>query len=107
MNRLITLATTLFGLNTACVWAGPCSSDIAQIESALRRPGGDIGPTDPQGLGAQLHRQPTPGSVQRAENTAVADLDAALARARALDADGKPAECTEAVKAIKNLIGMQ
>ncbi len=107
MSRLIILAAALFGLNTVCAWAGPCSSDIAQIESALRRPGGDIGPSDPQGLGAQLHRQPTPGSVQRAENTAVADLDAALARARAFDTDGKRAECSEAVKAIKDLIGLQ
>jgi hypothetical protein len=94
------------GLNVASAQAGPCSSDIAQIESALRQPGSDVGPTLRQTIGAQLDRQPTPGSVKRAEARADARLKTALARARALDAKGDRAGCSKAVERIRLLIGM-
>jgi hypothetical protein len=94
------------GPNAASAQAGPCSSEIAQIESALRQPGSDVGPTLRQTVGAQLDRQPTPGSVKRAEARADARLKTALARARALDAKGDRAGCSKAVERIRMLIGM-
>jgi hypothetical protein len=110
VNRVTPVALAagvLLALNTDHVHAGPCSDEIARIESALRRPGSDVGPTDRQTMGAQLHRQPTPGSVERAEDRAASVLNAAIARARTFDADGNRAECLKAVEEIKQLTGMQ
>jgi len=110
MKRLVLLglvAGICLGLNVASAQAGPCSNDIAQIEAALRQPGSNVGPTLSQSIGAQVDRQPTPGSVKRAEQKADARLNAALARARALDAKGDRARCAKAVERIKLMIGMQ
>jgi hypothetical protein len=110
MNRLVSLglaAGVSLGLNADYANAGACSNEIARIESALRRPGSDIGPTGGQTMGAQLHRQPTPGSVERAEEGAKLKLNEALARARALDAEDNSVECLKAVEEIRRLIGME
>ncbi len=110
MKHLVSLglaAALALGLNATPAEAGPCSNEIAQIESALRRPGADVGPTGSQTIGAQLHRQPTPGSVERAEERADSRLDAALARARTFDAQDNRTECLKAVEEIRLLIGMQ
>jgi hypothetical protein len=61
----------LFGLQISFAHAGPCSGEIAKIEKAMREPGPTIGPTNPQSIGAQLDRQPTPSSVARAENALI------------------------------------
>jgi len=47
----------------------------------------------------QLDRQPTPGSVKRAEERAQASFDAAMARAKRLDARSDRAGCTRALTA--------
>src|SRR5262249_41983898 len=110
MPRLASLglvAAFCLGFNVVAARAGPCTGDIAQIEAALQRPGSDVGPTLGQSIGAQIDRQPTPGSVKRAEARADARLKAALARARAFDARGNRAKCSKAVARIKLLIGMQ
>ena len=65
------------------------------------------GPTGPQGVGAQLHRQPTPGSVAQAERVANTDADDALARAKKADAEGNAAECNAAVRRAQELYGIQ
>lgn len=100
------LASTLICLSISCVLAGPCSSEIAKIEGVMRDPGSGIGPTNPQSLAAQLHHQPTPSSVARAEKRADARYIEAMARARALDAEGNP-RCMGVVTEIKDLIGME
>ena len=51
-------------------------------------PGWRSGPSAPQSVGAQLHHQPTPGSVEGAEHKAREMADAALDRARKADAAG-------------------
>ncbi|MCI0599600.1 MAG: hypothetical protein L0Y60_08775 [Beijerinckiaceae bacterium] len=104
--RCTLTAAAAFCLTLACAHAAPCSSEIAKIEEAMADPGPMIGPTNPQSLGAQLHRQPTPSSVARAEKRADARYKEALARARALDAKDDP-QCMSAVKDLKELIGMQ
>jgi hypothetical protein len=93
--------------------AGPCSKQIAQVEQAIRQaqprsgPGGGGEPSAPQSIGAQLHHQPTPGSVQSAERMANADGDAALERARKADAAGDAPACTKALAEAKALYGVE
>jgi hypothetical protein len=99
-------------LTLACASAaqsGPCAEQIAQIERQVANiaPGPQSGPTGPQGVGAQLHRQPTPGSVAQAERVANTDADDALARAKKADAEGNAAECNAAVRRAQELYGIQ
>ena len=90
-------------LCAASALAGPCSSKIAQFEKAVRQSANnpDAGPMAPQSIGAQLDRQPAPGSVKRAEERAQASFDAAMARAKRLDRQGNRVGCTRALTASK------
>jgi acyl CoA:acetate/3-ketoacid CoA transferase alpha subunit len=89
--------------------SGLCAEQIAQLERQVANiaPGPQSGPTGPQGVGAQLHRQPTPGSVAQAERVANTDADDALARAKKADAEGNAAECDAAVRRAQELYGIQ
>jgi hypothetical protein len=83
MNRRVTtavIAATALCLGVASAHAGPCSSEIAQFEQAVRQSAGNpgAGPMAPQSIGAQLDRQPTPGSIKQAEERAQATFAAAL-----------------------------
>jgi hypothetical protein len=88
--------------------AGPCTAQIAAIERSIQStaPGPDAGPSAPQSVGAQLHHQPTPGSVQGAEHRARADGLAALDRARKADAAGDAAACAKAIDEAKLIYGL-
>jgi hypothetical protein len=101
------LALVLAGASAA--QSGPCAEQIAQLERQVANiaPSPQSGPTGPQGVGAQLHRQPTPGSVAQAERVANTDADDALARAKKADAEGNAAECTVAVQRAQELYGIQ
>jgi hypothetical protein len=61
--------------------AGPCGSEIAQFEQAVRQSANkpDAGPTARQSIGAQLDRQPTPESIARAEARAQTTFEASVA----------------------------
>src|SRR6266508_5202987 len=112
MNRRVTtviIAATALSLGVASAHAGPCSSEIAQFEQAVRQSAGNpnAGPMAPQSIGAQLDRQPTPGSVKRAEERAQAAFAATLARAKRLDARGNRAGCTRALAAAKRMYNLQ
>jgi hypothetical protein len=111
MNRRATAAFIIaaaLGLGIASAHAGPCSNDIAQFEQAVRQSANnpDAGPTAVQSIGAQLDRQPTPGSVKRAEQRAQATFDATLARAKRLDARGNRSGCTRALAAAKRMYNL-
>jgi hypothetical protein len=88
--------------------AGPCTARIAEIERFVQSsaPGPDTGPSAPQSVGAQLHHQPTPGSVEGAEHRARADGLAALNRARQADAAGDAAACAKAIEEAKLIYGL-
>jgi hypothetical protein len=96
-------------LGVASADAGPCTSQIAQFEQAVRRSAGNpyAGPMAPQSIGAQLNRQPTPASIKRAEERAKAAFAATLARAKRLDARGNRAGCTQALAAAKRMYNLQ
>jgi hypothetical protein len=96
-------------LSATSAHAGPCSNAIAQFEQAVRQSENNAGagPTARQTIGAQLGRQPTPGSVARAEGRAQTTFEAALARARRFDARGNRAGCTRALAAARRMYELQ
>jgi len=97
------------GATMTAATAGPCTAQIEQIDKALSQSGSkwNIGPTGQQTTAAQRHVQPTPQSVEQAQQSAQERLNAALARARSLDAAGDGAECAKAVEQIRMMIGLQ
>jgi hypothetical protein len=108
---LIAIAAWLVG--AASCHAGPCTAQIAQVEQQIAQSQANPAlqgagtPSAPQTLGAQLHRQPTPGSVQSGESEASADAAAALERARKADAAGDAAACAKALNEAKGIYGIQ
>jgi hypothetical protein len=104
----------IFGLlaGVTASQAGPCTGQIVVVEQQISQleaaapPSGAGEPSAPQSVGAQLHHEPTPGTVNGAEHRANADGDAALARARKADADGKADECAEALRVARHLYGI-
>ncbi len=108
-SRIVVLATVALIGGVAAAQAGPCTTQIAEVERYLARikPGPKSGATAPQSIEAQLHHQPTPGSVQAAEAKARADADAALDRARKADAEGDARACTNALEEAKMLYGLE
>jgi hypothetical protein len=93
-NRLFAAALVIGGALSQTAMpadAGPCGKMIAQFEMAVRQsadnPG--AGPMAAQSIGAQLGHQPTPSSVEQANVKARRTFDAALTRAKILDAKGK------------------
>jgi len=110
MNRRFTVvvAGAALVLCAASAHAGPCSSKIALFEKAVRQSANnpDAGPMAPQSIAAQLDRQPTPASVKRAEERAQASFNAAMARAKRLDARGDRSGCTRALTAAKRMYNL-
>lgn len=108
-SQRVLLAALACISGAAAAQAGPCTTQIAEVERYLVRiePGPASGPTAPQSIGAQLHHQPTPGSVQNAESQARADAEAALDRARKADAEGDARACTKAIDDAKMLYGLE
>ena len=96
-------------LGVAPAQAGPCTSQIAQFEQAVRQSAGNpnAGPMAQQSVGAQLGQQPTPGSVKQADARAQAAFYATMARAKRLDARGNRAGCTRALVAAKRMYNLQ
>ena len=85
--------------------AGPCTTDIEQIENEMSQSNSESGSTNRKSGGAQLGWQPPPLSVARAKMKTDAHYLAAMDRARSLDAEGN-AGCMRVVREIKNMIGM-
>jgi hypothetical protein len=109
-NRQATAAfvAAALGLSIASAHAGPCTSKIAQFEKAVRQSTNNpnAGPMAPQSITAQLDRQPTPASVRRAEKRAQASFNAAIARAKRLDARSDRAACMRALAAAKRMYNL-
>ena len=97
----------------AAAQAGPCTAQIELVEGQIHKaeagssPGGAGTPSARQSIGAQLHHQPTPGSVESAQNRAAAAAEAALERARAADATGDANACAQALADAKELYGLR
>jgi hypothetical protein len=96
-------------------YAGPCSDEIdsmqARVDTKLDAVAGS-GLSAPQSSQAQLHRQPTPGSIAEAEarlgELSVATVEAvkaAMVRAREADAIGDKAACEQALAEVRHKLG--
>ena len=112
MNRRATavlIVAAALCLGVAPAHAGPCSNKIAQFEQAVRQSANNpnAGPFGAQSIGAQLGQQPTPGSVKQADARAQAAFDAAMVRAKRLDAAGHRSGCTRALAAAKRMYNLQ
>jgi hypothetical protein len=112
MNRRVTtafVAAAILGLGVLSVQAGPCSNEIAQFERAVRQSANNpsAGPTAPQSIGAQIDRQPTPGSIRQAEARTQTAFEATLARSKRFDARGNRAGCTKALADAKRMYDLQ
>ena len=103
------IIVAILGLGVVAAEAGPCTKQIAAFEQSVRASGKnpDAGPTARESLGAKLSRQPTRKSVKQAEQQAQETFEGALARAKALDAQGKRAECMQALSKAKSLFDLQ
>jgi hypothetical protein len=112
MNRLM-VTTLITGativLSAASAYAAPCSTEITRFEDLVRlaETNPDSGPKAPQSIGAQLGHQPTPSSVQSAKERAQTGFETTLARARAFGAQGKDAECMQALDDAKLMFDAQ
>jgi hypothetical protein len=86
----------------AAALAGPCSDEIARLEAAR----GALKPVPytRQSVAAQLHHQPTPGTVAEATSEAQKRLEVALVAARKLNSEGKDSECLEALQKVGVLV---
>jgi hypothetical protein len=105
MRTLLILGTICFvesSLALATAKAGPCSEEIAQIEQIMVQ--SPTGPTTQQTVDSQLHRQPTPQSVEKGAGRARAEADALLVRAKALDREGNASGCMEIVARIRTAL---
>jgi hypothetical protein len=102
-STMAVVAFVALGLSATQGYASPCGDEIARLEKVLSESKTDpaIGPTAPQSVDAQLGYQPTPDSVRRADAEARARFAAVLNRAKAFEAEGKSAECLQAVAAAK------
>jgi hypothetical protein len=102
---LIFATGVALNFGAADAYAGPCTAKITQLQQKISRdkPGPAAGPTSTQSVNAQLHHQPTPGSVQQAQSKADADAAAALNRARQADANGDATACSKALDEVKQI----
>jgi hypothetical protein len=107
-SPVVLIVCAALGVTISLAHAGPCGDEIAQLRDAVSRFASNpaAGPTAPQSLEAQLRRQPTPESVKRAQEQAQSRFAAALARGEALDAEGRHAECLQAITDAKRMLGL-
>jgi hypothetical protein len=106
-GRALFSATVALCLSVTGALAGPCTAQIAELEQRVSPApvSPQNAPSAPQSVAAQLHRQPTPNTVQSAEGRANADADAALDRAREADAKNDADGCNAALGEAKRLYG--
>jgi hypothetical protein len=111
-SSILALAGAALLASAAAAQAGPCSKQIAEVERQIQQlqatpsASGAGQPSGSQTVGAQLHHQPTPGSVETAQSKANADASAALGRARKADAAGDATACAAALDEAKRLYGI-
>jgi hypothetical protein len=99
------IVCAVVGLTSTLAEAGPCSSDIAQFEAAIRQSASNpmAGLTARQSVAAQLDRQPTVASMKQEEARLKSEFAATMARAKRLDARGDRKGCNSALNAAKRM----
>jgi hypothetical protein len=106
-SAIVAIVAIMSILNIETANAGACAGEIAEFQNALPRDeNGEptfVG-SAPQSIGAQLEHQPTPVSVERAKKQAQSGIFTVLAQAEALDSEGKPSACRDAIARAKILL---
>jgi hypothetical protein len=108
IRRFGAVAVAIAGmLRVATANASPCTGQIAEFRGALPHDG-DGRPTfvgsAPQSIAAQLERQPTRDSVERAKKQSQTQLLTVLAQAETLDSEGRRRECLDAFARAKLML---
>jgi hypothetical protein len=102
-------------LSTLPCRAGPCSKDIESMQSKIDARLNAVaaaGPDAKQSVQAQMHRQPTPGSIANAERelgelspSTIVKVNAAMNRAQKADSAGDESGCRQALAEVARVIG--
>ena len=105
--RAAGLSATLLAAWISSCYAGPCSSQIEDMAARIddARAAGRLGAAESPA--ALLHRQPTPQSIEAAEEARgeqASEASRAMARARAADKAGDEQGCREALSDVQRAI---
>ncbi|WP_210483657.1 hypothetical protein [Microvirga antarctica] len=100
-------------LSVGAAIAGPCTVDIDKMQARLDERVDSVagkGATGKQAETAQLHHQPTPQSIAKAEEKLGEGIPlepaaAALVQARQADAAGDKAACEASLAEVRRIIG--
>jgi hypothetical protein len=105
MSLYIAIAAAFLISNSEIALSGPCTAQIVQLENqtASASPVPASGPTATQSVDAQLHHQPTPGTVGQADQNANKDADAAIEQAKKADSANDAAGCNAALVSARRL----
>jgi hypothetical protein len=109
------VSASMLCLLTLPCQAGPCTKEIdsmqARIDAQLGKTAA-AGPSAKQSVEAQMHRQPTPGSMASAERRlgelspeTIVKVNAAMDRAGKADAAGDDAACKQALAEVAEALG--
>jgi hypothetical protein len=83
--------------------AGPCSSDIADLETAIHLPGLEpLGAPERKSTSVPPN-QPTPELARQTDERLQSQFSATVARARRLDMHGDRVGCTGAINAARGM----
>jgi hypothetical protein len=99
------VAGAVLGSLSTTAYAGPCTAEIAEFETAIRQSSGNplAGLTARQTVAAQLDRQPTPEAVKQANERLKSQFDETMAEAKRLDAQDDHSGCTRALDAARRM----
>lgn len=116
ISKSVMLAFGAVALLAPSAHAGPCTDALYQADVAINKRldvAAAQGKSAAQSLGAQLHRQPTPGSIAAAEGKLgdLTDADVAAVQkdmdaARKADAAGDKAGCDKALADVRRILGV-
>ena len=121
-SNIVLMTCAFWALGTANAGGGPCNQEIMDVTKKLAATDAGSGPTtgnpgpmagDQKGQhpGTSVISKETAGKATSAQDVqrqsgVKADASRALERARALDAQGKEAECMNEVRNAKQLAGL-
>ena len=113
--RSLTCSAIALAVSISTGYAGPCSSDIANMQARIDTKVAAMaasGPTAQQGPAAGMSRQPTPHSMAEAEarlgqlsSETVDTVRQAMVRARAADSTGDKTACEQALAEVERAMG--
>jgi hypothetical protein len=111
--QALLLGVVGFVASVSASHAGPCTAQIEAVQAQVDARAAAIagaGPVARESTSALLHRQPTPGSIARAEENlgegaSIEMALSALERAREADRGGNVGNCEQALAEARRAIG--